>query len=104
MTRNNEFFTLKDFQFFLFFSDFQFFLIYITSIELIPPIILFTILLLNWFQVDFPAAMIDYDEALKLEPEFGAALYNRATINYRVSISTSYLWPLNSKKLDHLIS
>jgi hypothetical protein len=30
--------------------------------------------------------MIDYDEALKLEPDFAAALYNRGTINYRVSI------------------
>lgn len=38
----------------------------------------------KYMQVEFPAAMIDYDEALKLEPDFAAALYNRATISYRM--------------------
>ena len=42
---------------------------------------------LDWFQVEFPSALLDYEEALKLEPDFATALYNKATINYRYQSS-----------------
>ena len=40
----------------------------------------------KYMQVEFEAALQDYDEALAMHPDFAVARYNRGTILYRMSI------------------